>query len=289
MPHDSSRDDNHSKQPSQACAHASSSTDPDKMARVLTRIKHKVLVLSGKGGVGKSTVATNLAMGLAMAGKAVGILDVDIHGPSVPKLLGVDKAHSPSEGNVLRPIPVTTPVGRLTVMSIGFFLTARDEAVIWRGPRKHGLIRQFLTDVEWGDLDYLIIDAPPGTGDEPLAVVELLGNADGAVIVTTPQEIAVQDVRRCVGFCRELRLPVIGVVENMSGFCCPKCGEVFPIFGKGGGEQMAREMGVPFLGEIPLESGVVTSGDDGAPTVLSRPESLAGKGFKSIVGQILAQ
>jgi ATP-binding protein involved in chromosome partitioning len=250
-------------------------------------ITHKILVLSGKGGVGKSTVAVNLAAALAMAGKRVGLLDVDIHGPSVPKLLHLEGAPVTGEGNTLYPIKVRFGAGVISVMSIGFLLQGRDDAIIWRGPRKYGVIKQFLTDVDWGRLDYLVVDSPPGTGDEPLAVAELIGKADGAVVVTTPQALSVQDVRRCVTFCREIFLPVVGVIENMSGFTCPKCGEVFGIFGQDGGSAMAEEMGVPFLGAIPIDPSVVATGDNGTPMVDAHPHSEAAKGFGRIVRRLL--
>jgi Mrp family chromosome partitioning ATPase len=253
----------------------------------MCRIKRKFLVLSGKGGVGKSTVAVNLAAALAMAGKKVGLLDIDIHGPSVPQLLHIENAQIVGSDDGLAPVEVEYGAGTLNVMSIGFLLPGRDDAVIWRGPRKFGLIRQFLRDVSWGELDYLVVDSPPGTGDEPLAVVELVENADGAVIVTTPQQVAVQDVRRCVTFCRQLDLPVLGVVENMSGFICPKCGEQLHIFGSDGGRKMAEEMGVPYLGPIPIETGVVASGEQGRPIVGSHPHSETAKAFGRIAGQFL--
>lgn len=253
----------------------------------MCRIKHKIMVLSGKGGVGKSTVAVNLATALAMAGKRVGLLDIDVHGPSVPKLLHLDGLPVPYEDETLFPVDVGFPTGWLGVMSIGFLLRERDDAVIWRGPRKYGLIKQFLKDVAWGDLDYLVVDSPPGTGDEPLAVAQLIEKADGAVVVTTPQEVAVQDVRRCVVFCRQLDLPVIGVVENMSGFTCPKCGENTPIFGADGGRAMAEEMGVPYLGAIPIEPEVVVSGDSGTPIVQAKPHSETAKAFRRIVHQLV--
>jgi Mrp family chromosome partitioning ATPase len=239
----------------------------------MCRIKHKVLVLSGKGGVGKSTVAVNLATALAMAGKKVGLLDIDIHGPSVPQLLHIKNAQITGDEDGLCPVTIDYGDGKLLVMSIGFLLPGRDDAVIWRGPRKFGLIRQFLKDVSWGELDYLVVDSPPGTGDEPLAVAELVEDADGAVIITTPQQVAVQDVRRCVMFCRDVNLPVLGVVENMSGFICPKCGEQLHIFGSDGGRKMAEEMGVPYLGPIPIEIEVVASGEQGRPIVESHPHS----------------
>jgi Mrp family chromosome partitioning ATPase len=253
----------------------------------MCKINHKVMVMSGKGGVGKSTVAVNLAVSLAMAGKRVGIMDVDVHGPSVPKLLHIETMPVAGSDGSLLPVEVKLPQGSLEVMSVGLLLRNRDDAVIWRGPRKFGLIRQFLSDVEWGELDYLIVDAPPGTGDEPLAVAQLIENADGAVVVTTPQEVAVQDVRRCVVFCRELDLPVLGVIENMSGFVCPHCGELASIFGSGGGQRMAAEMAVPFLGSIPIEQEVVVSGDSGRPIVQSKPHSETAKAFGRVVRKVL--
>jgi ATP-binding protein involved in chromosome partitioning len=253
----------------------------------MCRIKHKVMVLSGKGGVGKSTVAVNLATALALAGKRVGLLDVDIHGPSVPKLLHLEGAPIEGDDSGLEPVRLGCGAGQLCVMSIGFLLRERDDAVIWRGPRKYGVIKQFLKDVAWGDLDYLVVDSPPGTGDEPLAVAQLIEKADGAVIVTTPQEVAVQDVRRCIVFCRQLGLPVLGVVENMSGFACPKCGELVPIFGAHGGRKMAEEMKVPYLGAIPIEPEVVVSGDSGTPIVQARPHSETAKAFGRMVRALL--
>jgi Mrp family chromosome partitioning ATPase/predicted Fe-Mo cluster-binding NifX family protein len=253
----------------------------------MCRIKHKVMVLSGKGGVGKSTVAVNLATALAMAGKQVGLLDVDIHGPSVPKLLHIEGRPILGNDDTLFPVKVDCGAGMLSVMSIGFLLRERHDAVIWRGPRKYGVIKQFLKDVEWGELDYLVVDSPPGTGDEPLAVAQLIEKADGALVVTTPQQVAVQDVRRCIVFCRQVGLPVLGVVENMSGFTCPKCGELVNIFGADGGRAMAEEMGVPYLGAIPIEPEVVVSGDSGTPMVQARPHSETAKAFGRIVRTLL--
>jgi Mrp family chromosome partitioning ATPase/predicted Fe-Mo cluster-binding NifX family protein len=254
----------------------------------MCHIQSKILILSGKGGVGKSTVAVNLATALALAGKRVGLLDIDIHGPSVPKLLGIESVAITGTDGALSPVIIPIGEGTLKVMSIGFLLRGRDDAVIWRGPRKFGAIRQFLKDVEWGELDYLIVDSPPGTGDEPLAVVQLIENADGAIVVTTPQEVAVQDVRRCVVFCRQLQLPVVGVVENMSGFVCRKCNEFYPLFGVDGGRKMAEEMKVPYLASIPIEPEVVTSGDNGRPMVQFRPHSETSKAFGQIVRVLLA-
>lgn len=248
----------------------------------LCRIKHKVMVLSGKGGVGKSTVAVNVAAALAMSGKRVGILDVDIHGPSVPKLLNLVGRQIQGSGEALLPVSIPMGDGVLNIMSIGFLLRSRDDAVIWRGPMKFGVIKQFFRDVEWGDLDYLVIDSPPGTGDEPLTVAQLIGKDGGVIVVTTPQEIAIQDVRRCITFCRQVGLRIIGVVENMSGFTCPKCGEFVRIFGADGGRAMAAEMDVRFLGSIPIEPAVVTSGDNGIPIVQLKPESESAKAFSNI-------
>ncbi|MBN2138729.1 MAG: Mrp/NBP35 family ATP-binding protein [Sedimentisphaerales bacterium] len=232
----------------------------------LKRIKRQVLVLSGKGGVGKSTVAANLAVSLVLAGKRVGLLDIDIHGPSIPKILNLEARKVRSEGSEIMPIEV---MPNFKVMSIGFLLPSRDDAVIWRGPMKYQMIKQFIKDVQWGDLDFLIVDSPPGTGDEPLSVIQLLGKADGAVIVTTPQEVALADVRKGISFCRSLGLPVLGVLENMSGFVCPKCGERTDIFKSGGGEEMACRMEVPFLGMIPIDAEVVRACDLGIPIVRS--------------------
>ena len=232
--------------------------DRQKLQSRLCRIRHKVVVLSGKGGVGKSTVAVNLATSLMLSGKRVGLLDVDIHGPSIPTMLGLETmAQGCTEGL----LPVET--GGLKVMSLGFLLQNPDEAVIWRGPLKMGVIKQFLKDVVWGDLDYLIIDSPPGTGDEPLSVCQLIGNMAGAVVVTTPQKVAAVDVRKSITFCRQLHVAVLGVVENMSGFVCPRCGELTPILRSGGGRKMAEEMGVPFLGSIPMDPKIAEACDGG--------------------------
>lgn len=247
-------------------------------------IRHKVIVLSGKGGVGKSTVAVNLAVALALAGKRVGLLDVDIHGPSVPKLLRLDDAKVQVEDGAILPVERAG----LKVMSIGLLLHAHDDAVIWRGPMKMGVIKQFLQDVRWGELDYLIIDSPPGTGDEPLSVCQLVKNADGAVVVTTPQDVATTDVRRSITFCRQLNLPVLGVVENMSGFKCPQCGTVTDIFKTGGGEQMATEMKIPFLGRIPIDPAVGQACDDGKPFVDHYGRTETAKAFERIIAPILS-
>jgi Mrp family chromosome partitioning ATPase/predicted Fe-Mo cluster-binding NifX family protein len=246
----------------------------------MAQIQHKILVLSGKGGVGKSTVAVNLAISLSLAGKRTGLLDIDIHGPSVPKILNLEDRLAHSAVEAILPIEVGA---NLKVMSIAFFLTSPDDAVIWRGPMKYQMIKQFLKDVEWGELDYLIIDSPPGTGDEPLSIIQLLENADGAVVVTTPQEVALADVRKSITFCRSLNLPVLGVLENMSGFVCPKCGERTDIFKSGGGENMALMTSVPFLGRIPIDPQIVEACDAGQPYVEKYRHSQAAKAFSEAV------
>ena len=246
-----------------------------------------ITVTSGKGGVGKSTVAANLAVSLAGQGAKVGLLDVDIHGPSIPQLLGIsatpDQVITQSEPPLLSPVRASP---NLCVMSTAFLLGHRDAAVIWRGPMKHNVIKQFLKDVAWGDLDYLIVDSPPGTGDEPLAAVQLLGNATGAVIVTTPQELAISDVRKCVTFCRQLDLPILGVVENMSGFVCPSCGECIAIFKSGGGQSMAESLKIPFLTRIPIDPRLVEAGDSGISYLTRFPETETARAFETAVARI---
>lgn len=254
----------------------------------LSKIRHKILVLSGKGGVGKSTVAANVAMALAQAGCAVGLLDIDIHGPSIPKLLGLEgEGCSPAaEEGAIRPVALGA---NLKVMSIGFLLQSRRDAVVWRGPLKYKVIQQFLGEVTWGALDALVIDSPPGTGDEPLSVAQLVGCPASALVVTTPQDVAVADVRRSITFCEQLHLQVLGVIENMSGFVCPHCGKTTDLFKTGGGEALAREMNVPFLGRVPLDPQVVVSGDAGTPFVFRFAESATARAFGDIVRPILSR
>ena len=251
----------------------------------LGHIRHKIVVMSGKGGVGKSSVAVNLALALAMQDKAVGLLDVDIHGPSVPKMLGVEEeVPYPGEEGM-------TPVSALgvKVMSLGFLLENPGDAVIWRGAMKHGVIRQFVGEVAWGPLDYLVVDCPPGTGDEPLSVAQTLGSGTKAVIVTTPQDVAISDVRKSISFCRQLNIPMLGIVENMSGFVCPGCGQEHHIFKEGGGASLAAEAGVPFLGAIPLDPTLAVAGDAGKPCLVSAPEGAVAQAFQAITRKVLDQ
>jgi ATP-binding protein involved in chromosome partitioning len=254
--------------------------DPERLRETLGKIRKKYVVLSGKGGVGKSTVAVNLAAGFALRGKKTGLLDSDLHGPSVPVMLGLENYKISGDEKHLFPAELYD--GRLKVMSVQFLLHGESDSVIWRGPLKHSIIAQFIGYTVWGDLDFLIIDSPPGTGDEPLSVVQT-ARPDGAIIVTTPQDVATFDVRKSIDFCNKLKLPVRGVIENMSGFVCPHCGKITDIFSSGGGEKMAKEMNVPFLGRIPIEPGFVIYGDAGRAIMDSAPESKGGKIMRDII------
>ncbi|MFZ2955287.1 MAG: Mrp/NBP35 family ATP-binding protein [Candidatus Ozemobacteraceae bacterium] len=242
----------------------------------LCGIKHVFFVLSGKGGVGKSTVAANLTLTLGMNGFRTGLLDIDFHGPSIPTLLGLTDVHAEAINGMIQPVKLTSLV---TVMSVAFLLHGNNDAVIWRGPMKASVIEQLLSDVSWGPLDALVVDCPPGTGDEPLSIVQTIDKADGAIIVTTPQQVATADVRRSINFCHQLKLPVLGVIENMAGFTCSHCGKTTDIFKSGGGEAMAADMGVPFLGSIPIDPEMVSSGDQGVPYVQKFAERPAAKAF----------
>ena len=247
----------------------------DKMGK----IKHKIAIISGKGGVGKSTVTVNLAAAFALQGNHVGVLDADIHGPSVPRLLGLEGQQVKTEASGI--FPVDGPLG-IKVMSIDFFLPGQAPT-IWRGPLKMRAIRQFLSDVEWGELDFLFIDLPPGTGDEPLSIAQLLPDIDGVVIVTMPSELSSEIVKKAVTFAERLHMPIIGVVENMSGFICPHCGTKTEIFQSGGGKKIAKEMDVAFLGSIPIDPTVGVDSDKGTPFVVSHKDSAAAKAFMDIV------
>jgi len=244
----------------------------------LGRIKHKFIVMSGKGGVGKTSTAVNLSIALARKGFQVGIMDVDLHGPDVPRMLGLEGMPDLNSNRKLTPLRYSD---RLGVISMESFLPQRDDAIIWRGPLKFSAIRQFIADVEWGDLDFLVIDAPPGTGDEPLTVAQQIPEAQ-AIIVTTPQEVALADVRKSISFCRTVKLEIFGLVENMSGLACPHCGEKIDLFGAGGGERTATEMGIRFLGRIPIDPKMVACGDSGRSFQESYADSPVTHAFSAI-------
>ena len=249
----------------------------------MAQIKHKIVVMSGKGGVGKSTMSTNIAYGLAMKGFKVGIVDADIHGPDIALMFG-------KEGYKMATFdPLTLLDGRLKVVSLSFFLPTSDDPVIWRGPAKIGAIHQFLGDIKWGELDYLVVDLPPGTGDEPLTMAQALGlgDNDGCVIVTTPQDVAILDSRKSAKFAQMIGMPVLGVVENMSGFVCPHCGERIDIFKTGGGEKAANELKLDFLGKVPMVPGIVEAGDSGKPYIGSADKNLASDTINSIIDKLV--
>ena len=250
----------------------------------LGRIKNKILVMSGKGGVGKSTVAVNLALSLAKRGHKVGLMDVDLHGPDVCRMLNLTgMLTAPDDPNGL--VPPLTYNDTLKVVSLEYMMKNRDEAIIWRGPLKIQAIRQFVSDMDWGELDYLVVDAPPGTGDEPLSVAQTIPGVQ-AIVVTTPQEVALADVRKSINFCKTVEMPIVGLVENMSGFVCPHCSETVDIFSKGGGERTAKEFDLAFLGAIPMDPHVVSGGDAGTPYLSTDEDSPAIKAFAGIVSAV---
>ena len=250
----------------------------------LSKIKNKLLVLSGKGGVGKSTIAVNLAWALAQRDNRVGLLDIDIHGPNVPKMLGLEGVKLAGSEESIEPAKVDE---NLKVMSIAFLLESVDSAVIWRGPLKMTVIRQFLADVNWGALDYLIVDAPPGTGDEPLSICQLIKDVTGAIVVTTPQEVSLLDVRKSINFLKQLNVPLVGIIENMSGLICPHCHKKIELFKTGGGKMMAERMNLSLLGSIPLEPAIVEACDAGKPFLSLERESEARKKIERIVDRIV--
>ena len=258
--------------------------DNPEITKTLQKIKHTIVVMSGKGGVWKSTVAVNLAYDLSMRGVNVGLMDVDLHGPSTLKMLDIEKGVVKGDKEGIFPAEVNP---HLKVMSMGFFLSSEDTPVIWRGPVKMGAIRQFLEEVHWGELDYLIIDMPPGTGDEPLSIAQLIPDITGTVIVTTPQDIALLDSKKAVNFAKIIKMPVIGIIENMSGFNCPHCDGYIDIFKTGGGEIAAQELGVPFLGRVPLDAQMVEAADSGTPFVMQK-ESKVKDAFGQIVENVQA-
>jgi len=252
------------------------------VGEALGRIKNKILVMSGKGGVGKTSTSVNLSVALAQKGHRVGLMDVDLHGPDVPRMLGLDKMPDMSTNGKLNPVKYSD---NLSVISIESLTPGKDDAIIWRGPVKYSAIQQFIGDVDWGDLDFLVIDAPPGTGDEPLTVAQTITDAK-AVIVTTPQEISLADVRKSINFCKTVKMDIFGIIENMSGFSCPHCGEVIDPFGTGGGEKTAVATGVNFLGRIPFDPRVVACGDAGTAIQAKHTDSPVAKAFGDVAGEL---
>jgi ATP-binding protein involved in chromosome partitioning len=247
-------------------------------------VKHVILVLSGKGGVGKSTVSVNLAFALANHGKKVGLLDLDFHGPNIPKMLGIEDQRPAVLAHTIEPVHVT---GNLAVMSMAFLLPDTSTPVVWRGPMKMVAIQQFLAEVNWGSIDYLVVDLPPGTGDEALTIAQLAPNVKGAVIVTTPQDVAVMDAIKAAKFIEKLELPVIGIIENMSGMICPHCGDTIDLFSHGGGKKAAEDLGVPYLGAIPLDPEMVKAGDEGRPYILRHAESATWKAVDTVMENLV--
>ena len=250
----------------------------------LSKIKYKFIVMSGKGGVGKTSVSVNLGIALGKRGFKVGIMDVDLHGPDVPRMLGLQGMVSANETQKLEPMRYSDNV---KVMSIECLMSNKDDAVIWRGPLKHSAINQFISDVDWGELDFLIVDSPPGTGDEPLSVVQTIPDAR-PILVTTPQEVALSDVRKSINFCKKVEKNIFGMVENMSGYVCPHCGKTADLFGTGGGEATAKQFNINFLGKIPFDPNLVKAGDSGLSYQDKYPESVAAKAFGEIADKVAA-
>lgn len=248
----------------------------------LSKIKNKIMVMSGKGGVGKSSTSVNLAVALSKKGFQVGIMDVDLHGPDIPRMLGLTGMIDMNENRKLVPIPYSKNLGAISIESL---TPDKDNAIIWRGPIKFSAIRQFIADVEWGNLDFLIIDAPPGTGDEPLTVAQLIPGAK-ALVVTTPQEVSLADVRKSISFCKTVKMDILGLVENMSSFACPHCGEPIDLFGSGGGERTASKAGIIFLGKIPFDPRVVACGDSGNCILDAFRDSPVTKAFEALAEKV---
>ena len=251
----------------------------------LGKIKHKILVMSGKGGVGKSTVSVNLALALAAKGCQVGLMDVDLHGPDICRMLNLTQKLKDEDVSQRKLLPPMVYSDNLKVISLEYMMENRDDAIIWRGPLKIQAIRQFIADLDWGDLDYLIIDSPPGTGDEPLTVAQTIKDSQ-ALVVTTPQEVSLADVRKSLNFCKHVKMEIVGMVENMSGFICPHCNETVEIFKSGGGEKTAADYGVRFLGRIPLDPKVVDAGDEGKPYLSSAEDTPATRAFDEVVANV---
>jgi len=255
-----------------------------KLKENMSKIKHKILVLSNKGGVGKSSVAINLACSLSEKGFKVGILDADLHGPSVAKMLGFEGERLQGNSEGIIPMSVSP---NLVAVSMASLIETSDMPLIWRGPLKMMALKQFLGEVEWGNLDYLVIDSPPGTGDEPLSICQLIPELEGGIIVTTPQEVALNDSRKCVNFLKNLNIPILGIIENMSGLKCPHCGKNIDLFKSGGGEKAALEFDLPFLGKIPIDINMVNSTDEGKPYIFQYKNSETAQIFNKIVKSII--
>ncbi len=269
----------------EACPSSRQCSLPEALARKASiSVKHVILVLSGKGGVGKSTVSVNLALALANHGRNTGLLDLDLHGPDVPKMLGIEGKRLTVVGQGMEPV---RPVPNLAVISMALLLPDPTRPVIWRGPMKMSAIRQFLNQVNWGSLEYLVVDLPPGTGDEALTITQLAPNVRGAVIVTTPQAVAVMDAVKAAKFVEKLNVPVIGIIENMSGMICPDCGARIDIFSKGGGKKAAEDLHVPFLGEIPIDPEIVRAGDEGRPVILQHTGSPTEKAVDAVMENLV--
>jgi len=256
----------------------------EELKNALSKIKHKLIVMSGKGGVGKTSVSVNLGIALAKKGFKVGIMDVDLHGPDVPRMLGLK-----GEVAASKDVPKLTPMSysdNLKAISMECFMPNKDDAVIWRGPLKHSAINQFITDIDWGELDFLIVDSPPGTGDEPLSVAQTIPDAK-AIIVTTPQEVALSDVRKSINFCKKINKEIVGIIENMSGYVCPHCGETADLFGSGGGETTASQFNINFLGKIPFDPKIVKAGDSGKSYQEENSDAPAAIAFAKAVDRVV--
>ena len=252
----------------------------------MSKIKHKIMIVSGKGGVGKSSVAASLSLATAVKGKKVGLLDADIHGPSIPKILGLEKSKL-----LISPLGIVPVIGplNLKVVSTQFILPEEDAPVIWRGPLKGRLIAEFLANVNWGELDYLYVDLPPGTGDEPLSIAQYIKNMSGAVIVTIPSDLSRVVVKKAVRFCQKLNVPILGIIENMNGFTCPKCGTTYNIFGEGAGRKIAVEMNIPYLGSIPIDPRISECNDKGEPFIIKYEDAPATKIILQIAEEIISK
>ncbi|MBC2710669.1 MAG: Mrp/NBP35 family ATP-binding protein [Desulfosarcina sp.] len=249
---------------------------------VLGRIKHKFIIMSGKGGVGKTSTSVNLSLTLASLGHQVGLMDVDLHGPDVPRMLGLSGMLDLGPNRKLNPMRYSK---NLCVVSIESLTPTKDDAIIWRGPVKYSAIQQFIGDVGWGDLDFLLIDSPPGTGDEPLTVAQTIPDAK-AIIVTTPQEVSLADVRKSINFCKVVKMDIFGLIENMSGFACPHCQSVIDLFGSGGGEKTAVAASIPFLGKIPFDQKMVECGDAGVSYQQQHKDSPVSEAFRAVAQEM---